>query len=132
MNVLTATLCDSASVYDNRLCILGTFDTLSADTLPVIKPQCAVALQMQWGKSEEGDHNIKVRFMNEDGVQTLEELESSTSVSLPDNTFFTSTNHIVTFQQLKFNKAGTYQITVYADGNLAAEIQLQVLVNKAE
>lgn len=130
MKVPIATLCDSASIYQNRLCILGTFDTLTGDTLPIVKPHCSVAVQIIWAKSEEGNHKVRVQFMNEDGQHTLDDMVSDVPVTVPAETFFTATNHIINLQQVAFKKAGTYQITVFIDENLSAEIQLQVLLTE--
>jgi len=130
MKIPVATLCDSASIYQNRLCILGTFDTLTGDKLPIVKSQCAIAFQMNWAKSEEGTHIIRVQYMNEDGQRTLDDMVSNVEVSVPENTYFAATNHIIHLQQLTFNKTGTYQITIFIDEQISAEIQLQVLVTE--
>lgn len=130
MNVQVAVLCDSATDYNNRLCLLGTFDTLEAQVFPVVKPQCSIALQIRWNSFDEGDHDIKVRFMNEDGAKTLEDIEAKVRVDLPEGALLIATNHIVNLQQLTFTKAGTYLITALVDNHFVAEMQLQVLHKK--
>ncbi len=127
MNIQVAVLCDSAIEYQNRLCILGTFDTIGTHQLPATKLQCSIALQILWTKIEEGTHTIKTRFMDDDGNPTLEAVNSSVKISVPPTSSFLTTNHILNIQQLKFIRTGNYLIVIDIDGNMKAEIQLQVL-----
>ncbi len=127
MNIQIAVLCDSAIEYQNRLCILGTFDTIRTHQLPVTKPQCSIALQILWNKTDEGTHAIKTRFMDDDGNPTLEAVNSSVKIPVPPPSSFLTTNHILNIQQLKFVKTGNYLIVIDVDGDMKAEIQLQVL-----
>ena len=124
MNIQVAVLCDSATEYQNRLCI---FDTIRTHKLPATKPQCSIALQILWTKIEEGSHTIKTRFMDDDGNPTLKPVNSSVEVIIPPISSFVTTNHILNIQQLKFTKTGNYLIVIDIDGKMATEIQLQVL-----
>ncbi len=128
MNIQVAILCDSATEYQNRLCILGIFDTIRTHKLPAAKPQCSVALQILWTKIEEGSHTIKTKFMDDDGNPTLKPVTSSVEVVIPPKSSFVTTNHILNIQQLKFTKTGNYLIVIDIDGKMATEIQLQVLL----
>ena len=128
MNIQVAVLCDSATEYQNRLCILGIFDTIRTHKLPATKPQCSIALQILWTKIEEGSHTIKTRFMDDDGNPTLKPVNSSVEVIIPPISSFVTTNHILNIQQLKFTKTGNYLIVIDIDGKMATEIQLQVLL----
>ncbi len=127
MNIQIAVLCDSAVEYQSKLCILGTFDTIRTYKLPTTKPQCSIALQILWNKTEEGTHTIKTRFMDDDGNPTLGAVNSSVKISVPPTSSFLTTNHILNIQQLKFIKKGNYLIVIDINGNMKAEIQLQVL-----
>lgn len=127
MRVQMAVACDYAAEYNGRLCVTGTFDTINAQDLPFVKNQCSFAVQFNWGKSEEGAHKIRAHFMNEDGQQTLEDLEMDFLVYVPEEQYFTTTNHIITLQQVKFFKAGNYLVAIYLDGIVVAEIQLQIV-----
>ncbi len=128
MNIQVAVLCDSATEYQNKLCILGIFDTIRIHQLPATKPQCSIALQILWTKIEEGSHTIKTRFMDDDGNPTLKPVNSSVEVIIHPKSSFVSTNHILNIQQLKFTKTGNYLIVIDIDGKMATEIQLQVLL----
>ena len=128
MNIQVAVLCDSATEYQHRLCILGIFDRIRTHQLPATKPQCSMALQILWIKIEEGSHTIKTRFMDDDGNPALKPVNSSVEVIIPPKSSFVTTNHILNIQQLKFTKTGNYLIVIDIDGKMATEIQLQVLL----
>ena len=128
MNIQVAVLCDSATEYQHRLCILGIFDTIRTHQLPATKPQCSIALQILWIKIEEGSHTIKTRFMDDDGNPALKPVNSSVEVIIPPKSSFVTTNHILNIQQLKFTRIGNYLIVIDIDGKMATEIQLQVLL----
>ena len=127
MNIQVAVLCDSAVEHRNRLCILGTFDTIRTHQLPATKPQCSIALQILWTKIEEGAHTIKTRFMDEDGNPILKVVNASVKITIPPTSSFVTTNNILNIQQLKFTKAGNYLIVIDIDDDMKTEIQLQVL-----
>ncbi len=128
MNIQVAVLCDSATEYQNRLCILGIFDTIRTHQLPATKPQCSIALQILWTKIEEGPHTIKTKFMDDDGNPTLKPVNSPVEVLIPPKSSFVTTNHILNIQQLKFTKTGNYLIVIDIDEKMVTEIQLQVLL----
>ncbi len=132
MNIQVAVLCDSAIEYQNRLCILGTFDTIRTHKLPATKSQCSIALQILWTKMEEGPHMIKTRFMDDDGNPTLKAVNSSVKIAIPPTSSFLTTNHILNIQQLKFTKTGNYLIVIDIDDNMKTEIQLQVLQKESK
>jgi hypothetical protein len=128
MNIQVAVLCDSATEYQNRLCILGIFDTIKTHQLPATKSQCSIALQILWTKIEVGSHTIKTKFMDDDGNTTLKPVNATVEVLIPPKSSFVSTNHILNIQQLKFTKTGNYLIVIDIDGKMVTEIQLQVLL----
>jgi hypothetical protein len=65
--------------------------------------------------------------MDDDGNPTLEAVNSSVKIAVPSTSSFLTTNHILNIQQLKFVKTGNYLIVIDIDGDMKAEIQLQVL-----
>ena len=67
MNIQVAVLCDAATDSDGKLNLLGAFDTIYAQTLPAIHPQCSIALRLVFSKMEEGHKEMKLTFVDEDG-----------------------------------------------------------------
>ena len=130
MEIQVAVLCDSATDYRGKLCILGTFDTIITPKLPSTHPHCSIALRMVFRDSDEGHHKFKVRMIDEDGKNTLPSIEPEINVKIPENVFFYSRNLIFNLQQIKFEKAGLYSIDVLFDEEMKARIPLQVVLTK--
>ena len=132
MDIQAALLCDSATDYRGKLCILGTFDTIITNTLPSVHPHCSIALRIVFRDADEGMHRLKLRLINEDGQNILPHLEPELHVKLPDNVYFYSRNLIFNLQQIKFEQAGLYSIDVIIDEEMKCRIPLQVVVGKKE
>ena len=45
----------------------GAFDTIYAQQLPAVHPQCAVALRVTFYPGDEGTHKLNLNFVNADG-----------------------------------------------------------------
>ena len=126
MDIQVATLCDAAMDYNQKLCILGTFDTIHTSKLPAVHPQCAIALRLTFNKLEEGSHKVRLSFVDEDGKPVMRSIELPVPVAVPDDTIFVSRNFIVNIQQLKFEKSGLYSIDLALDDNQQGSIPLLV------
>lgn len=132
MDIQVAVLCDSATDYRGKLCILGTFDTIVTPTLPSVHPHCSIAIRVVFRDSDEGNHKFKVRMINEDGKNILPNIEPEIKVKLPENVYFYSRNLIFNLQQIKFEQAGLYSIDILIDEQMSARIPLQVVVGKQQ
>jgi len=127
MNIQVAVLCDAATQdTSNKLNILGTFDTIYAPQMPVMHPQCAVALRVTFASGEEGAHKLGLNFINADGHSIMPPFEMPLNVVLPEDAHFLTQNFIVYFQQLKFSEAGLYSVDIRLDGKSQAGIPLLV------
>jgi hypothetical protein len=126
MNVQVAVLCDAATDENGKMNLLGAFDTICAQQLPAVHPQCAVALRVAFASSDEGPHKLKLNFINADGHAIMPAMEVPVAVALPDDSHFLTRNFIVNIQQLKFDEAGLYSVDVWLDGKSHAGIPLLV------
>ena len=126
MELQVAVLCDAATDSHGKLNILGTFDTIFTSQLPAVHPQCSIALRMSFGKSEEGKHQVKINFVDEDGKPVMRSVPLSIDVKVPDDTIFLSRNFVINIQQLKFEKPGLYAIEIAMDGRQEGSIPLLV------
>ncbi len=128
MEIQVATLCDAATDYNAKLCILGAFDTIGVAKLPAEHPHCSVALRIVFTDTDSGHHTLTVRMIDEDGqVVKPVEIESKFEVRMPDSLFFFSRNIVIGLQRLKFEKTGQYSIDVSIDEEIKARIPLQVV-----
>src|SRR5215510_1639146 len=128
MDIQTAVLCDAATDNNGKLNILGTFDTIYTSQLPAIHPQCSIAIRMTFSKVEEGNHKVKLNFVDEDGKSVMPPIEIPFDVSVPEETIFLSRNFIVNIQKLKFEKEGLYSIDIAVDGRQEGSIPLLVKI----
>lgn len=132
MDIQAAVLCDSATDYRGKLCILGTFDTIITNTLPSTHSHCSIAIRIVFRDTDEGAHKLKLRLIDEDGKNILPNIEPELHVKLPENVYFYSRNLIFNLQQIKFEQAGLYSIDVIIDEQMASRIPLQVVLAKKE
>jgi hypothetical protein len=127
MDVQVAVLCDAATDSGGKLNILGAFDTIQASALPVVHPQCAIALRATFDNTEEGRHNLRLNFVDEDGRSIMPDLPLiPTEIIIPEDSHFVTCNFIVTIQQLKFDAPGFYSVEISLDEELHTSIPLLV------
>ena len=132
MNVQVAILCDAATDDNGKLNLLGAFDTIYAQQLPAIHPQCAVALRVTFAAGDEGQHKLALNFINADGRSVMPAMEIPVAVVLPEDVHFLTRNFIVNIQQLRFTEVGLYSVDIRLDGKSQASIPLQVkLISRA-
>lgn len=126
MNIQVAVLCDAAADYNGKLNLLGTFDTIFTAKLPAVHPQCAIALRVAFDRIEEGQHKLRLNFVNEDGKLIMPNMDAAVSVDFPGETTFVARNFIINIQQLKLEAQGLYSIDVALDGRQLTSIPLAV------
>jgi hypothetical protein len=126
MDIQVAALCDAATDSAGKLNLLGAFDTINAQQVPALHPQCSIALRIIFQRIEEGTHQLKVNFVDEDGHPVMPTIEIPVEVNLPEDATFVSRNFIVNIQQLKFANPGLYAIDFALDGRHEGSIPLLV------
>jgi len=130
MDIQIATLADFAADYNGKLVISGTFDTLVARAVPVVHPQCSLALRFCFTPEDVGRHKLSINIINEDG-DSLDPnnmpIEPEFEVQLPKGTPFLTRNIIMNLQGLRFETAGIYSIDLGVDGEILMRIPLRIL-----
>jgi hypothetical protein len=127
MTTQVAVLCDAATDENGKLSILGAFDTIYTPQLPAVHPQCSIALRVTFFGGDEGKHNLRLSFVDEDGRSIMPDFPPiPVEVVLPDEMHFGTRNFIVNIQQLKFEAPGLYSIDVSLDDKPQASIPLLV------
>lgn len=125
MNIQVAVLCDAATDDNGKLNLLGAFDTIYAQHLPVTHP-CAIALRFTFGHEDEGERKLRLSFVDADGRSIMPEvLEISVPVVLPLDCHFGTRNFII-HQALRLENAGLYSIDLRLDGEPQTSIPLLV------
>jgi hypothetical protein len=127
MNIQVAVLCDAATNDNEKLSLLGAFDTIYARELPAVHPQCAVALRVTFFAGDEGRHELRLNFVDADGRSITPEFPPiPVDVALPEDLHFVTRNFIINFQQLRFETPGLYSVDLALDGQSQASIPLLV------
>jgi hypothetical protein len=126
MNIQVAVLCDAATNDNEKLNLLGAFDTIYASQMPAVHPYCAVALRVTFQPGDEGTRKLGVNFINADGHAIMQGIELPVPVALPDESHFLTRNFIVNFQGLTFPEAGLYSVDVRLDNESVASVPLLV------
>lgn len=127
MEVQIAALCDSASDYNGKLCLLGTFDTIISQTFPFFHPYCSIALRMIFREDDEGVFPVKINIVNEDGQPLVPPIEGSIDIKIPDDAIFFTRNIVFNLQHLKFERAGFYSIDVAINGRQVVGVPFRIV-----
>ena len=120
-------LCDCATDQQGKLNVLGAFDRLYTRKLPAIHPACAVAVRIRFSKFEEGDHTIKINFIDADGNAAGPVLERTISIGVPEDDTSAIRNIILNIHGLKLNMAGEFRFDFAIDGQQLANLPLKVI-----
>lgn len=127
MNVQVAVLCDAATDDNGKLNMLGAFDTILTPQLPAVHPQCAIALRITFYQEDEGQHKLRIHFVDADGRSIMPNFPPlPLQVVLPEETHFVTRNFIVNLQHIKFDQPGLYSVDVFVDDDQIASIPLFV------
>ncbi|MDP9292025.1 MAG: hypothetical protein M3O82_06665 [Verrucomicrobiota bacterium] len=126
MDFQVAVLCDAATDYEGKLCVLGVFDTIAAAALPASHPQCSVAFRIVFRKEDEGTHQFVLTIVDEDGSAIIPSIEANLEIRLPEEIFFLSRNLVLNLHQLKFEREGAHSIDVSINGRPEISIPLQI------
>jgi hypothetical protein len=126
MTIQVAVLCDSATDYNGKLNLLGTFDTIYAAQMPTQHPQCSIAIRIAFDRDEEGRHTLLVNFVDEDGQPVMKSVQIPVQVDFPPDATFISRNMVVNILQLTFSRAGLYSVDLSLDGRPLSSIPLAV------
>lgn len=130
MDIQIATLCDFAIDYNGKMVISGTFDALAAKAVPVVHPQCALAMRICLTPEDSGDHKLVINIIDEDGAPIDPQkmpIKADMPVQVPENVAFLTRNLVLNFQGLRFPKTGIYSVDVSVDEELVVRLPLRIV-----
>ena len=126
MKIEAFLLCDAATDQRGKLNVLGAFDNIFAKQVPIKYPACSVAARIRFEDIEEGEHNIRLNIIDQDGTSIGPKLEGKISVKTPPMLDSTVANIILNIQGLEFKSFGRYRVDIAIDGNLLASLPVRV------
>ena len=127
MQLEACLICDAASDYQGKLCVLGAFDTLAAPAAPVNQPHCAVVVRMRFQRSEEGKHRVRLMLIDEDGKPVGPRIDGESEIRVLPGRESVVANLILNMNHLVLPAFGTYHFDLVVDGDLKARLPLHVL-----
>ena len=119
-------LSDSATHARDKLNLLGTFDTIWSQTLPILHPFCTVALRLRFNRIEQGPHNIKIAILNKDGKVVLKLLDKVVPIQVKGQEHTGIFNLVLNIQNLKLNQYGAYAVVLTIDNRPIISLPLYV------
>ena len=126
MDIQVSALCDAATDYKGKLNLLGTFNSVFTTELPATYPQCSIVLRIVFKRIEEGEHKLRINFVDEDGKFVMPGIELPFEVNFSNNDSYLYRNFILNIQRLKFENFGQHAIDIAIDGRQESSIPLEV------
>jgi hypothetical protein len=127
MKVEIFTLCDAATVdAAGKLNILGSFDRLNAREVPIVHPHCALAIKLRFERVEEGQKQLRIAFVDQDGAAVMQNLDATTEVRFLGDDPSATISVALNIQQLRLPRFDEYSIDLAVDGRQEASIPLFV------
>ncbi|MFH1442189.1 MAG: hypothetical protein ABIH18_09150 [Candidatus Omnitrophota bacterium] len=130
MRIEIFALCDAAIGDLGKLSMLGAFDTIGAVKIPVVYPQCTIALRVRFERIERGEHKVVVHFVDSDGKNVMPPAQGAITMNFSDEQSSAAANLILNIQGLKLEKFGEYSIDLAIDGQQKASLPLFVKERK--
>jgi hypothetical protein len=126
MEIEIFTLCDFAQDNNGKLTIVGTFDTLFTQQLPVMQ-NCCVVVKMRLANSETGKHAVMLKFLAPDGRDVMPPPAFDIDHRPNPNADYNAIPLIVNFNPLKLDKAGKYAIEFFYDGEFQSGLKFTLV-----
>ena len=116
MDIEIFTLCDAATDQMGKLNILGAFDAIYTRSFPYKHHSCAVALRIRFSKIEQGQHKMRLNFVDEDGKDVLPPINGEINIKMDEQIISLARNMILNINGITFSKPGHYSIDLAIDG----------------
>jgi hypothetical protein len=127
MELLVATLCDTAVENQGKLNVLGAFDAIIAQSFPA-RFACNLALRFSFTAADHGSHKFSILLVDEaEAPSETNQEESDMQVNMPDGASGFSTQNLITPLQGTVAKAGNYYFAIRFDGNVLVRVPLRVI-----
>jgi hypothetical protein len=127
MELLVATLCDTAVENQGKLNVLGAFDAIVAQNFPA-RFACNLALRFSFSAADHGSHKFSILLVDESEPVTKNQQEESTmDVNMPEGATGFSTQNLITPLQGTIAKAGNYYFAIRFDGNVLVRVPMRVI-----
>lgn len=128
MEVEIFTMSDYAQDNNGKLTIVGTFDTINVGSFPTTSPPCALAMRIRVGNSETGNHDLRIRCVDENNVEIPKLCLTGDFNVLPNqNSSYSGINIVLGLMPMKLERSGVLNFELYIDNEWARTIPLSVV-----
>lgn len=122
MQLQLAVLADAANVsVEGKLNILGQFDVIWADTVPVGWPEFCYVVRVRAGVADAGHHTFELRILTDDGDLMAVASAAGEFEPAEEAGDEVAKNIILTIRLATFPEFGTYQFELRVDGEVLGE-----------
>lgn len=126
MNIEAFLLCDAATEQQGKLNVLGAFDSIWAKQTPVKHIACSVATRIRFEEIEAGSHSVRIRIIDQDGINIGPQHESNISINVGAGSDTSLVNLVLNIQGLEFRSYGKYRIDLAINGEIKTSLPLWV------
>lgn len=127
MELLVATLCDTAMENQGKLNVLGAFDAIVAQSFPA-RFSCNLALRFCFTAADHGTHKFSILLVDDsEPASDATQEESDMQVNMPEGTAGFSTQNLITPLNGTVAKAGIYHFNIRFDGKVLVRVPLRVI-----
>jgi hypothetical protein len=128
MTVKFAFVCDAANLAQSgNLNVLGIFNSINAQKIPCTHAKFMYVANIEFHRSEVGQHDFKLSFVDEDGREIIKAPSGTISVGEPAGNMPANTNLMLEFLNVTFPRKGSYQIDLTVDRQHASSVRIQVV-----
>jgi len=126
MHVTFALFADAANLsQEGKLNILGVFDALQVGTLPALHPRATLVVHLKGNALDVGSHRVSLRWMSPSGTE-LWSSEGELGVAQPPQGVQEMDFPLIAQLDLPLDQSGSYVMNIGLDGDVHAEVPLQV------
>ncbi|SRR6266446_7061212 len=127
MQLLVATLCESANESQGKLNVIGAFDAIIAQGFPA-DFQFTLVLRFCFTAEDHGAHSFSIRLSGGSaGPADQTSSESQMEVNMPPGTVGFSTQNMIVPLQGSVQKSDVYHFDVYFDSKVLARVPFRVI-----
>jgi hypothetical protein len=128
MRVDLAVLADYATTtQDQKLVIVGVFDTILLTELPAAHRSLHLALRVCFGPADSGPHTLVVRLVDPDGHEIIPALKAGFSADIPDDSDAEGALQMVLeIGNVPFTVAGPHAVDILLDDRYEETVPFRI------
>ena len=112
LNIEFAFFCDSANIaMGNKLNVMGVFKNINTAKFPCTHPHMFLVVSIDGHRSEVGQHQLKINFVDEDGKNIISPFEGQFEIA--ENNL--SNSFLLEFNGVEFPNSGIYAADITID-----------------